>query len=85
MSAKLSLKDAKQNEAICDKLIESEPRTVSAQVGIHALAKLAEMLPTKEFLEFVNTAVQSATTGQPPQEEQQQQDQTAIPQPTPAQ
>lgn len=71
MEAKIPLKDAKQNEAIAHKLVDSESSTVSGQVGLHALAKLAEMLPTKEFLDFVNTAVESAHTGQPPQEEQE--------------
>lgn len=71
-SAKIPLKDAKQNEAIAHKMVESETSTVAAQVGLHALAKLAESLPTTEFLKFVNDAVQSAKSGQPPPDEDSQ-------------
>lgn len=63
--------DAKKNEAMAHAMVDNETSIVSAQVGLHALGQLAEMMPHQEFADFLNSAVQSATTGQPPQEEQE--------------
>jgi hypothetical protein len=74
--ANISLQDAKQNEALASKLIDSEDKQVSAIVGLHALGQLAEMMPTKEFLQFVNESVEAAnnivqgTASQPEAQEQ---------------
>jgi hypothetical protein len=67
--ASVTPQDARKNEAIAQAMVQQEPSTVSGQVGLHALGKLADMLPHEEFLKFVNDAVQAATTGQQPQEE----------------
>lgn len=64
--------DSRKNEAVAHAMVEKEPATISGQVGLHALGKLADMMPHEEFLEFVNNAVQSATTGQPPPDEDSQ-------------
>ena len=67
--ATVSPQDFKKNEAVAESVIDNEDKGVAAMVGIHALAKLAELMPHKDFLKFVNDAIQHASTGQLPQEE----------------
>lgn len=62
-------KDAKKNEALAHAMADNEPPVIMAQVGLHALGKLTELMPHEEFAEFLNASLQSATTGQPPAEE----------------
>ena len=58
--ANASPEDARTNEAVARHMVQSEPSAVSAQVGLHALAHLADMMPAKEFLQFINDAIQQA-------------------------
>lgn len=87
MSAKpVTPSDARKNAALARAVVQNETPAIAGQVGLHALALLADMLPTEQFAQFVNDAVHHATTGEIPQDQpQQQQDQTGIPQPAPAQ
>jgi hypothetical protein len=66
--------DYKKNEAIAHAMVDNEPISVSGQVGLHALGKLAELMPHEEFSEFLNDAVQAATTGQQPPEDSETQE-----------
>jgi hypothetical protein len=78
--------DARQNEAIAHAVVEQEWPSVSAIVGLHALGKLADMLPHAEFVEFVNQSVIAAhqmhagQIPQQPQTEPQEQQQAMQPQ-----
>lgn len=61
--------DAKKNEAMAHAMADNETPVIMAQVGMHALGKLTELMPHEEFAEFINGALQSATTGEPPAED----------------
>jgi hypothetical protein len=75
--ATVSPRDYKKNEAVAEAVIDNESKDVAAMVGIHALAKLTELMPHPQFLQFVNDAIRHATTGQPPQEDAGQSQQSS--------
>lgn len=70
--ANASPKDARKNEAMAHMLIEQQQPTIAAKVGLHALAQLADMMPHEEFTNFINDALQEASTGQQPPDEDSQ-------------
>lgn len=62
--------DGRKNEAVANAILDEYPKEVSGAVGIHALGKLADTMPHEEFVEFVQAALQHATTGQMPESEE---------------
>lgn len=63
--------DARKNEAVAQTIVQEYPKDISGMVGMHALGKLADMMPHEEFVAFVQAALQHATTGQVPEPQEQ--------------
>lgn len=72
MSKPVTPADSRHNLAIVQGIIDDFPKETSGAVGIHALAQLADLMPSDQFLNFVHDALHHATTGQMPQPEEQQ-------------
>jgi hypothetical protein len=67
-------------------LIEKADPRLMGMIGMQALHVLALQMPTEKFKVFIEGAVQrSKDLGNQAGLQQQQQDQTTVPQPTPAQ
>jgi hypothetical protein len=75
------------NEEFLHGLIEHSDSRLMGMVGMEALHVLALQMPTEKFKVFIEGAVRRAAQlgQQAGLQPQQQQDQTGIPQPTPAQ